>query len=378
MDDLAVQVHRHYLAMYTHLNTNTGGLSPAAAPLTPANAAPTIRQMNDSIRPCIQALMDMDHALTQELAYQQNIINMHLHIEQPPARQLLFPHITALRTRTATLAALLAGQRAAPPAAPSLRLATAALPISECESWAFRLQQKVIADLLLAPHGSPAGMPAALAALPPAATREAQRFADNMDALRALHRKFDRLAGLLAHHHALTRAFAADGSLAPWLALDNDGGGGLRAVARLRQRGVGSLRAYRPAALVEMARLQGPLQRLVSEAFRRLAPFLGGELPEQQAIGGNERRRRLTEAVQLMLRNEAQARWDRQQAAVDNMLVDFGEGGVVDADPTPQELLARIMNMAAVPADQPFLAGTWTVPAIQDYLDAASAQLLPP
>lgn len=368
MTALATQVQTSYMAMYSYITPTSGALAPTAAPFTLADTGPRIQQMNKLILPCLQRLMELDRVLNQEIAYQQNILHLHLQ-QQPAARQVFFPLLTNFRMRMANVANLLNGRTTA------LVLATTQ-PRSDTENWAGALRRKVIQDLIQ-PH--PMGTAAALASLPPDVTPQTQRLVDYTDDLRALHSRFQQHLGLLAQNNATARLFNADGSLTP-----SQNVASLPAVPRLRLRQGGVLAASRPAAIRELSRLrEGPLKRLVSETLRQLAPFFGGGLPlEQGVVGLAQRREVLMDRARLTLRNEAQARLDRREAAREMAFVDLralGGGGQQaddgDRDATPAELQARILDMATVAGDRVFLTRAWTVQTIQETIDTTTAEL---
>lgn len=356
MERLAVDCAQKYQVMVNAIDEVV--YSAASLPFfTPVNAGLRIHQMSTVTREAMRSMIKLCQTITQEVAYQQNILNLHLQVEQR-SRSLFFNYLSALRTRFTNVWSILNAQTINV-------LLNNASPPGVGGDWQNALQQKLAVDL-----GNDSTLPVVEA--------ERQMFFGYLDEIKKLHQDFVARDALVVDNYILMGCFQADGSLDPGAA---DRSNDMKAI--LRSRRLRNFEAFRPAALREMSRMtDAPMLRLVQGALRLLEPHLNGVLdPARRALGAGDEEIQLMREARLLVLNEKQLYADRDAAAV------VAAGGVfadltavaVTVAPTPEELMEKIMDKAGGDeSHRAFLAANWNLETVQTYWDLADPSIPPP
>ncbi|KAF3763449.1 hypothetical protein M406DRAFT_74062 [Cryphonectria parasitica EP155] len=351
MQRLALRVARCYTAMVNAIHGDMATPSTTAS-FTVENAKERIRALQNSVRPALQNMMQLRRVIDQEIAYQQNILNMYL-LQGQNFRKAFRSYIVALRKRMTITRDLLNGQRI------SVSLADLGDDAYKVGGgWQEIFEQKLETDLACGTNGM----------IPKDLATESHLLLEMLNEVRTLHTGFQLQVDMLEENNNLAQSIGPDGSVD----LSLYGQSRLRSVTRARRTGF--LRAYRTAAMREMRRLaDGPMKRLVREAVGILSSYMDirqieGDLRVLRSE--TERRNDLMRDVYVMLTNERQFMADRQVAR------DAGQQRVTE-DPTVQDLRVQVLQKAGGhTGDRAYLASIWTNATIQKFLDGMDQEPL--
>lgn len=355
LDRLAVKLAQKYQGMIDGVNNV---LSNASLPFTAGwSAAVRIRQMNTTTREALTSMIEFCRVMTQEISYQQNVINVHVQIEQRH-RALFYQNLATFRTRLASISNLLNAQTVNV-------LFNDPFPPGVSGDWQNALQLKLADNLGSGPLG-------------PVVETERQMFSGLLDEIRRLHQNF------VAHNMLLTDIYNLTGCFQPGGTIDSTATARAdNMTAIVQSRRVREVQAFGPVALREISRLSdGPLLRVIQGALRLLEPYLNGTLdPARGALGAADAQIQLMRESRLLVLNEKQLWQDRQAAALTEIGGEYAQLTAVAAalTPTPQELLTRIMDQAGNnAAEGAFLAANWTLETVQAYWNVADPTVPPP
>lgn len=317
---------------------------PTPAPFSNADVRDRIQNINNSVRPAVQSMMELERVMSREISYQQNLISTYLQLSHD-LRRKFHPFVSKLRQLIRGFRAILSGQTT------TIRLTTLDLR-TVCGGWDHVLGTQLKSDF-----------PLENGLIPLDALVEMQIFSSLMSDIKTLHRAFQVCDSLLAENDELGKHIQADGSVLPSV----NGRPNLRLVTRTRRQG--PVRTYKFAALREMRRLEdGPAKKLVREAMRVLTSAtsrleaINFQAERRNLRSDEERLADLDSDVRFMLINERQFMLQRQ--------ADRAAGLVgVGPDPTVQDLTAMILAKAGSKVrDRAYLARTWTAAIIQQHL----------
>lgn len=339
---IATEVATEYQAMLDFISAH---VYPALAPFSTIDITDRIGHMNNSVRPALQSMMELERLMNHEISYQQNLISTYLQ-QAPELRRNFHGFIVNLRQMIGGFRTLLNGQTI------TIRLITLD-PATVGGGWDSLLDRQLKMDF-----------PIDNDLLPLDAVAEVQMFTSLMGNVRSLHRAFRVCDDLLAENDELGQHIQPDGSVLPSV----NGRPNLRLVTRAKRQG--AIRTYKFAALREMRRLEdGPGKNLVREAMRVLTSGTSrldarNFLSDRRALRNEkERLTDLDSDVKCMLTNEKQCMLQRQAGRTAGLVG-------VGVDPTVQDLIARILAKAGGNVqDRAYLARTWTAAVIQQHLD---------
>lgn len=345
----------------TMVATIYGHLMPGSAPFDVAGTGGRIREMNDSIRQVVGPMLEFSRLMTQEVAYQQSVLTQFLQLDMG-VRASFHTHLRQLSTTTNTFMQLLSGQDA-----DVMFQFSSIVPETE-GGWVDMLQQKLIADLL---GGNAQNL--VRGSIPQDAEAEGHIYTELLGEIKRLHRTFNSHHNLLREMNNLTTTATTTGRLP-----DTTDWPRIQSFARARSQR--RLKAYEPAALREFSNItETALVTLVTEALALIASKMDPAVvvPAQQALQTAEQRRVARQALlmenwSLCLRNEQQLMLQRNAAR------QAGGPGVVSADPTADEMLAQMRDMAGGNADDlRLLDSMYTADTVQQTMDLFALQLLP-
>lgn len=346
----------------TMVTTIQARITDAGAPvLVRASTAATITQMNDAIRGVLGPILELGRLFSQEVAYQQDIVNQYGRLDQSLRATFHGSMLGALRTSIVPIRALMNATYIIPGSTNSL---ADGIPELNPDGFNFSLQLKVLADIL---GGNAVGAPGTI---PQDILDAAKIFETLLFELRQVHQTFRNLVILLDEIDTITALIPANGDLSPVAGLWP------RSQRMAQARTNGGLNASEPAAFRELAALQDlPTINMLKAALdllsSRLAPAVLAPVRGALQAAGTQ----VVTARQNALRSKWYYTLQTQRRvflARQSSRANAARPGVVAPDLTGPELMALMQQHAnGNAADLALLATLYTQGLVLGIVDGS-------